>query len=163
MKSSLQIVGAVIIAAVALSSCAGSSNQAAADKEVDKNIIGTYHYETMAYTVLGAAADTTRRDFVEEPEGDQYYDVYRPDSVLEFYVTRNDSLLLSREYRYIFRNDTIFAENDEKSMTVHVANATDSTLCFDYTRDHNDTTYYFRTKSRLTELPDWLKKQIKRQ
>ena len=160
MKSCFYFVMAIIIACYTLSSCANSSKQKTAGDNLENRIIGTYHYATMSRTILNGATDTLRMDFVENPGEVQYYDVYRPDSVLEFYATINDSLIFEREYRYTLRNDTLFAENDEKKLWVHIVNATDSTLCFSYTRDQNDTTYYFRTTSRRADLPDWLKKQL---
>ena len=161
MKSILHFIVAVAISGYTLSSCERSSKPASAGLDMENSIIGTFHYETMNRTILDAGTDTLRHSFTDTPDGYQYYDVYRPDSVLEFYAIRNDSLMFTREYHYILRNDTIFAENDEKRLSVHIVNATDSTLCFNYTREQNDTTYYFQTTSRRAELPDWLKKQIK--
>ena len=160
MKSKYFFTVMSLIAFFSLTSCNGEKHPTSVDTDMDKTIIGTFHYETMTRTVLDNPTDTLFRDFTCNPEEHQYYDVYLPDSVLMVYETQNDSLLFIREYRYIFRNDSIFAENDEKKLNVRVVNATDSILQFDYTRVQNDTTYHFQTTSRRTELPAWLKKQI---
>lgn len=158
MKTLNHTACAALLAASVLTSCSGPANN---ETYKTHEITGTWHYEIMSRTVQGAGADTLREVFAEDNKGiEHFYDVYRPDSILEFYVTKGDSLVAQREYRYSLRNDTIFAEDKEKKMTVHVADVTDSTLCFDYTREKNDTTYYFTTKSRRSELPEWLTKQL---
>lgn len=151
-------VCAALLAASALVSCSGP-----ADNETDKaqKLIGSWHYEEMTQTVAGAGADTLRETYAEgDKDIAHIYDVYRPDSVLEFYVVKGDSIIAQREYRYVFRNDTIFAENKEKKLTVRVMSVTDSTMRFGYTRENNDTTYYFTTKSKRSELPEWLAKKL---
>ena len=160
MRSIFFFITAMVIAC-SLTSCTGGTRQTSVDSDIEKSIIGTFHYETMTRTVLDNPVDTMVRNFIVPPDEHQYYDVYRPDGVLMVYETQNDSLLFIREYRYIVRNDSIFAENAEKKLNVRVVNATDSILQFDYTRVQNDTTYHFQTTSRRTELPAWLKKQIK--
>lgn len=157
MKKLLYAVSVALVATSTFISCknttTGQNNEASA-------IIGTWHYQTMDRTVYGADIDTLHWNIAAEKDSMQFYDVYRSDSVLEFYLTQGDSLLEKRKYHYIVRNDTIFAKNEEKELYVHIMAATDNALHFDYTRISNDSTYYFKTVSKRSELPDWLLKKL---
>lgn len=146
----------VLMAALLLASCGHRGAQT--ERPAAESIIGTWHYRTMSRTVQGSAAEAQRWDFTADTNSAQYYDTYHPDGKLEFYIVQGDSLVAQRTFRYTFRNDTIFTETEDKALTIHLVAATDSTLSFDYTREHNDTTYYFQTESRRSELPAWLQK-----
>ena len=142
-----------------LVSCNGNNKETSDNQESQSlPILGTWRYASMAYTVSGDKPDTVSTVF--GPDTIQIYDVYRPDSILESYVTLKDSILRQTRMRYIFRNDSILAENEEKKVQVHVANATDSTLCFDFILTDGDKTASCETLSERCELPAWLKREI---
>ena len=108
--------------------------------------------------MAGAAADTMRFDYVANPHEQQLYEVYTPDSVMLFYTVQGDSLLSKREYRYSFRNDTLYMSHPDKPLqSVHVVLHTDSIRVIDYIRTYRDTTFYCTSTIRRSELPAWLK------
>lgn len=161
MKSLLYAIGMVAIISAALISCNGNNKEATDIQESQSlPILGTWRYASMSYIVTGDKPDTVTTVF--GPDTIQIYDVYRSDSILESYVTLRDSILRQTQMRYIFRNDSIIAENDEKKVEVHVANATDSTLNFDFTLGYGDNTAYCQTLSERCQLPDWLKRKIEK-
>lgn len=159
MKRLLYAIGVAAIASAAIVSCNGN-NKATSVSHEDQSlpILGTWRYASMTYIVSGDKTDTVST--VYGPDTIQIYDVYRPDSILESYVTLRDSILMQTRMHYIFRNDSILAENEKKKVQVHVANATDSTLNFDFTLADGDKTAFCETLSERCELPTWLKREI---
>lgn len=161
MKRLLYAFGMVTFISAALVSCNGN-NKEASDNQVSQSvpILGTWRYASMTYFVSGDKPDTISTVF--SPDTIQIYDVYRPDSILESYVILRDSILRQTQMRYIFRNDSILAENDEKKVEVHLAHVTDSTLNFDFTLAAGYQTAHCQTLSERCELPDWLKIKIEK-
>lgn len=157
MKRLLYAFGMAAITSAILVSCNGNNKNDCQESQ-SLPILGTWRYASMSYIVTGDKPDTISTIF--GPDTIQIYDVYRSDSILESYVTLRDSILRQTQMRYIFRNDSIIAENDEKKVEVHVANATDSTLNFDFTLGNGDKTAYCQTISERCELPNWLKRKI---
>lgn len=157
MKRLLYAFGMAAITSAILVSCNGNNKNDCQGSQ-SLPILGTWRYASMSYIVTGDKPDTISTIF--GPDTIQIYDVYRSDSILESYVTLRDSILRQTQMRYIFRNDSIIAENDEKKVEVHVANATDSTLNFDFTLGNGDKTAYCQTISERCELPNWLKRKI---
>ncbi len=157
MKRFLYAISMAAITSAVLVSCNGN-NKKDTQESLSLPILGTWRYASMTYIVSGDKPDTIST--VYGPDTIQIYDVYRPDSILESYVTLKDSILRQTQMRYIFRNDSILAENVEKKVQVHVANATDSTLNFDFTLTEGDKTAYCETLSERCELPAWLKREI---
>lgn len=157
MKRLLYAFGMAAITSAILVSCNGN-NKKDCQESLSLPIFGTWRYASMTYIVSGDKPDTVST--VYGPDSIQIYDVYRPDSILESYVTFKDSILRQTQMHYIFRNDSIIAENDKKKVEVHVANATDSTLNFDFTLTVGDKTAYCETLSERCELPAWLKREI---
>ena len=127
-------------------------------KERMSTILGTWRYASMTCVMSGNKLDTVSTIF--GPDTIQIYDVYRCDSILESYVTLDDSILLHTQMRYVFRNDSIIADNKEKSVQVQVMNATDSTLIIAFPLGNGDKTAYCQTLSKRCELPEWLKRKI---
>ena len=159
MKRLLYAIGVAAIASAALVSCNGNNKETSSNQESRSlPILGTWRYASMTYIVTGDKPDTVST--VYGPDSIQIYDVYRPDSILESYVTLKDSILRQTQMHYIFRNDSILAENGEKKVQVHVANTTDSTLNFNFTLTEGDKTAYCETLSERCELPEWLKRKI---
>ena len=145
------------IASAILVSCNGNNKEASDNQESQSlPILGTWRYVSMAYIVQGDKPDTVSTMF--DTDTIQIYDVYRSDSILESYVTLRDSILLQTQMHYIFRNDSILAENDEKKVEVHLAHVTDSTLNFEFTLADGDKTAHCQTMSERCEFPDWLKR-----
>ena len=159
MKRLLYAFGMAAITSAVLISCNGN-NKKNTQESLSLPILGTWRYASMTYIVSGDKPDTVST--VYGPDTIQIYDVYRPDSILESYVTLKDSILRQTQMRYIFRNDSILAENGEKKVQVHVANTTDSTLNFDFTLTEGDKTAYCETLSERCELPAWLRQKIKK-
>ena len=164
MKKSLYVIGIVAITTVAmvgvcsLTSC--SDDEPSEASKIAEYIVGTFHYETRTRIYLNNPTDTIFEDFINSPDGHQYYDVYGPDGRLVVYETQNKNLLFVRKYNYIVRNDSIFSENEETKLNVHVVEANDSILRFESTRVQDGTPYLLKTRSRRCNLPEWLKKQI---
>lgn len=157
MKRLLYAFGMAAITSAILVSCNGNNKNDCQESQ-SLPILGTWRYASMTYVVPGDKPDTISTIF--GPDTIQIYDVYRSDSILESYVTLRDSILRQTQMHYIFRNDSIIAENDEKKVEVHVANATDSTLNFDFILGYGDNTAYCQTLSKRCQLPDWLKRKI---
>ncbi|TGX84168.1 hypothetical protein E5358_00595 [Palleniella muris] len=155
------IISLVAITAVILS-CCGNTKSETSDNPEEQSLpmLGSWRYASMTYIFEGDKPDTASTVF--GPDTIQIYDVYRHDSILESYVTLGDTILRRTQMRYIFRNDSIIAENEVKKVQVHVANATDSTLNFDFTLVDGDKTAICHTLSERCELPEWLKHKIKR-
>lgn len=110
----------------------------------------------MTQTVLGTTSDTMLYDYINNPQEQQFYEVYTPDSVMTFYVIQNDTLMKKLRFRYAFHNDTLYMSHPNKPVqTVHVKNFTDSTVTIDYTRTYRDTTFYCISTTRRSELPKW--------
>ena len=158
MKRLLYAIGLAILTSAALVSCNGNSNDKTADNPEKQlsAILGTWRYTTMTYILPGEKPDTV--SVVFRPDTIQIYDVYRSDSILESYLTLGDSVLQQVEMHYIFRNDSLLAKNEQRRQEVYVANITDSTLNFVFTKMHGDTIVHFETQSERCELPVWLKK-----
>ena len=157
MKRLLYAIGMAAIASAVLVSCNGNIKKGT-QESTSLPILGTWRYASMTYIVSADKLDTISTIF--GPDTIQIYDVYRSDSILESYVTLRDSILRQTQMRYIFRNDSILAENDKKKVEVQVATATDSTLNFDFTLVDGNKTAYCKTLSERCELPDWLKQKI---
>lgn len=139
-----------------LVSCIGNNKEGSERQEIQSlPIRGTWRYVSMTYIVSGNQPDTVSTIF--GPDTIQIYDVYRCDSILESYVTSGDSILRHTQMRYVFRNDSIIAENEVKKVHVHVANFTDSTLNFDFTLVYGNKTAKCQTLSERCELPERLK------
>lgn len=162
MRRLLYAIGLAAITTAVFTSCGDNSKKGSTDNPAEKRLPmeGSWRYVSMTYIVPGDRPDTS--SIVFGPDTIQIYDIYRHDSILESYLTLGDSILYQTQMHYIFRNDSIIAENDERTMRVHVANATDSTLSFDYIRTHGDTTIFFKTQSERCELPRWLKETLTR-
>lgn len=122
----------------------------------EPGIIGTWHYEAMAQTLYNTAADTLHYDYLADKDLVQCYDVYRNDSVLNFYALQGDSVVTHLTFRYTLRNDSIISRREGTEMSVHIIEITDSIMHLDYTRTQGDTVRYFRTKSRRSGLPQGL-------
>ena len=151
MKQSLNILSLVLCATLVACNNSKKESTSAAPQ-----FIGTWHYERMTRTVQGEASDTLVFDYVANPYENQFYEVYTADSVMTFYIIQKDTLLDKREYHFAFRNDTLYVTHPEKPIqSVHVVEATENTITIDYTREHNDSTYYFTATTRRCELPTW--------
>lgn len=157
MKRLLYAIGMAAIASAVLVSCNGNIKKGT-QESTSLPILGTWRYASMTYIVSADKPDTISTIF--GPDTIQIYDVYRSDSILESYVTLGDSILRHTQMRFVFRNDSIIAENEVKKVNVHVANFTDSTLNFDFTLVYGDKTAKCQTLSERCELPDWLKRKI---
>lgn len=160
MKATFQLLllALVTTAGILLTGCNRTDTEAKGEKTVNERLIGTWHYETITRTPLGAAADTLHQDFNAVPDSAQYYEVYLSDSVMQFYATQADSLLWTFTYNYRVTNDTLYAQREGMpEQTVHLVNVTDSTVHIDYTRVIQDTTYYYTANTRRCELPAGLK------
>lgn len=160
MKPTFQLLLAALTAAagILLAGCKNDSAQTKDSAPESGHYIGTWHYELVTQTMAGAAADTMRFDYVANPHEQQLYEVYTPDSVMLFYTVQGDSLLSKREYRYSFRNDTLYMSHPDKPLqSVHVVLHTDSIRVIDYIRTYRDTTFYCTSTIRRSELPAWLK------
>lgn len=155
MKRIYYIISLVAITASVLVSCYGNSKNETSDNQ-SLPMLGSWRYVSMTYISDGDNPDTVSTVF--GPDTIQIYDVYRSDSILESYMTLGDSILRQTQMRYIFRNDSIIAENDVKKAQVHVINATDSTLNFGFIITDGDKTATCHTLSERCELPEWLKR-----
>lgn len=85
MKQILYIISIALMAAIAFISCKGTSKTNPTEPGIP-NFIGTWYYETMTQTVLGTASDTLLYDYINNPQEQQFYEVYTLDSVMTFYV-----------------------------------------------------------------------------
>lgn len=158
-----RLAGVIILTATVFAifaSCRWNTEAETSDKLKAKMlpILGTWRYASMTCVMPGDKLDTVSTIF--GPDTIQIYDVYRCDSILESYVTLDDSILRQTQMHYVFRNDSIIAYNKEKSVQVQVINATDSTLIFEFTLGNGDKTAYCKTFSERCELPDWLRQKI---
>lgn len=159
MKRLLYAIGVAAIASAAIVSCNGN-NKATSVSHEDQSlpILGTWRYASMTYIVSGDKTDTVST--VYGPDTIQIYDVYRPDSILESYVITAGFVLMRHVCTISSAMNSILAENEKKKVQVHVANATDSTLNFDFTLADGDKTAFCETLSERCELPTWLKREI---
>ena len=160
-----RLTGVIILATTVLAilaSCRRNPGAGIPDKPRENTppILGTWRYTSMTYIVQGDKPDTVSTIFT--PDTIQIYDIYRSDGILESYVTLRDSILRQTQMHYILRNDSIIAENDAKKVEVHVANATDSTLNFDFSLADGDKTARCQTLSEKCELPHWLKLKLEK-
>lgn len=156
MKQIFYIIGIALVATIACVSCKETTSDTNPTESGIPNFIGTWHYETMTQTALGAASDTVLYDYINNPQENQFYEVYTPDSVMTYYVIQNDTLLNKLQFRFAFRNDTLYMSHPDKPVqSVHVTNFTDSTMAIDYIRTYRDTTFYCTSTTRRSELPKW--------
>lgn len=159
MNKVLYNIGMAAITTAVLVSCGGNATKEILDNQIEEPlpILGTWRYASMTCVMTGDKPDTVYTEF--GPDTIQIYDVYHRDNILESYVTLGDSILRQTQMHYVFRNDSIIAENQEKNVQVQVVNATDSTLVFKFTLADGDKTVSCQTLSERCQLPDWLKRK----
>lgn len=156
MKQIFYLINIALMVTMAFVSCKGTTSKTNSTESCIPNFIGTWHYETQTQAVLGAISDTVLYDYVNNPHEQQFYEVYTPDSIMTFYVIKNDTLMKKLWFRYAFRNDTLYMSHPDKPVqTVHVKNFTDSTVTIDYIRTYRDTLFYCTSTTRRSELPKW--------
>ena len=108
MKQIFYIISIALMATIACVSCKGTTSDTNPTESGIPNFIGTWHYETVTQTALGAASDTVLYDYINNPQEIQLYEVYTPDSVMTYYVIQNDTLLNKLQFRFAFRNDSSY-------------------------------------------------------